>query len=208
MLVWFLTDRSQAIRYAVDVWEVDIIVMSFGYGEEHKILYDAIRHAAYNEVLMFAAACNDGKNRPGGVAWPAQDDSVICVHSGDGNGDPSGFTPAARDGMRIMVLGECVNSASPPHLKHAGDHHLMSGTSCAAPIAAGIAALILDYARGFLEQQEWEKLRRLKSMRRMFASMTDPDSRSEYRWIKHWVWFEPARDEGWIQGEIRRLFSI
>jgi hypothetical protein len=132
-----------------------MIVMSFGFGEEHQLLDDAIQYAAYKKVLMFAAASNDGKNRPGGVAWPAQHDSVICVHSGDGNRNPSKFTPEAQDHMRVMVLGECINFASPPHLKHSGNHHLMSGTSCAAPVAAGIAALILDYARGFLEQHEW-----------------------------------------------------
>jgi hypothetical protein len=202
-----IANQYQAIRYAVDEWKVDMIVMSFGFGEEHQLLDDAIQHAAYKKVLMFAAASNDGKNRPGGVAWPAHDDSVICVHSGDGGGNPSKFTPEARDGMRVMVLGECVNSASPPHLKHLGDHHLMSGTSCAAPIAAGIAALILDYAKGFLEQHEWEKLRRVSSIRRMFGRMKDPMSQSEYWWIKHWAWFQPKRDEGWIQGEIRGVLS-
>ncbi|KAF1829667.1 hypothetical protein BDW02DRAFT_602366 [Decorospora gaudefroyi] len=196
---------AKAIRYAVDDWRVHIIVMSFGFGENHDSIDGAIDYAAYKKVLMFAAASNDGKNRPDGVAWPAQDDRVICVHSGDGNGNPSGFTPDAQDGMRVMVLGECVNSASPSHLKHPNNHHLMSGTSCAAPIAAGIAALILDYARSFLTQKEWEKLRRIQSIRNMFGQMKDPMSRSEYWWIKHWAWFDPKRDEGWIQGEIRRL---
>jgi hypothetical protein len=173
--------------------------MSFGFDEEHPELYDAIQHAAHQNVLMFAAASNDGKNRPDGVAWPARHESVICVHSGDGNGNPSDFTPAARDNMRVMVLGECINSASPRHLKHVGDHHLMSGTSCAAPIAAGIAALILDYARVFLEQHEWEKLRRVQSIRRVFQLLKDSESRSEYWWIKHWALFDPKGDEGWIQ---------
>jgi subtilisin family serine protease len=177
--------------------------MSFGFSEEHEILDDAIQYAVNNRVLMFAAASNDGKNRPDGIAWPARDNNVICVHSADGNGNPSDFTPAAQDGMRIMVLGECVESASPPHLKNDNDKHLMSGTSCAAPIAAGIAAVVLDYARSFLTQREWEKLRRVAAMKRMFGSMTDSKANSEYWWIKHWAWFEPRREEGWIQGQIK-----
>lgn len=179
--------------------------MSFGFGEEHKSLYDSIKHAAYNGVVMFAAASNDGKNRPGGVAWPAKDMNVICVHSGDGHGTPSRFTPSPQDSMKIMVLGECVNSAWPQKLKSPGDHKLMSGTSCAAPIAAGIAALILDCARGFLTQQEWERLRRADSMRRMFERMKDPNPYTGYWWIKHWEWFDSKRAEGWIHGEIRGI---
>ncbi|KAJ4376387.1 hypothetical protein N0V83_001670 [Neocucurbitaria cava] len=193
---------ADAIRAAVEAG-VDIIVMSFGFGEEHKDLYDAIQEAAYKNVLVFAAASNDGKNRPDGVAWPAKDNNVICVHSGDGNGARSTFTPSPSDNMRIMVLGECVKSACPPHLKCAADHKLMSGTSCAAPIAAGIAALILDYARGFLDEHEWNRLRRTTAMLRMFKRMKDEHSTDGYWWIKHWQWFDSSRTVGWIQGEIR-----
>ncbi|KAF1941676.1 subtilisin-like protein [Clathrospora elynae] len=178
---------AKAIRYVVDEGKVDMIVMSFGFGEEHEQLDNAIKHAAAKRVLMFAAASNDGKIRPDRVAWPAQDNNVIYP----------------QDSMRIMVLGECVNSAWSSQLKSDNDHNPMSGTFCATPIAAGIAALILDYARGFLTHEEWERLRRVSSMRRIFERMKDSRSRSEYWWIKYWAWFDPNRDEGWIQGEIR-----
>ncbi|PVH69882.1 subtilisin-like protein [Cadophora sp. DSE1049] len=198
---------AEAIRYAVDEWRVDIIVMSFGFERIHETLYQAIKHAAYKDVLMFAAASNDGKNRPDGVVWPANEPEVICVHSGDGYGSPSGFTPSPKENMKIMVLGECVSSAWPQKLNQPGDHKHMSGTSCAAPIAAGIAAVILDYARGFLKEEEWESLRRVRSVRRMFAELKDPDNTTGYWWIKHWGLFDPNRDEPWIQGEIRGFFS-
>ncbi|KAF2689750.1 hypothetical protein K458DRAFT_413999 [Lentithecium fluviatile CBS 122367] len=195
---------AQAIRYAVDEWQVDIIVMSFGFGEEHEQLYKAIQYAASKDVLMFAAASNDGKNRPGGIAWPASDPNVICVHSGDGDGTASTFTPDPQDSRRIMVLGECVKSAWTERLPPAGGHKLMSGTSCAAPIAAGVAALVLDYSRGFLSPAEWNRLRRIGSMRRVFESMTDRPG-GGYWWIKHWKWFDSKSSEGWIEGEIRRI---
>ncbi|KAL7919842.1 hypothetical protein ACQKWADRAFT_300209 [Trichoderma austrokoningii] len=194
---------AEAIRYAVDEWKVDIIVMSFGFGSRNEAVYDAIKYAAFNDVLMFAAASNDGKNRPDGVAWPAAESHVICIHSGDGYGNQSSFTPSPKENMRIMVLGECVWSAWPPNLNLPGDNKDMSGTSCAAPIAAGVAAVILDYARGFLSRQEWESLHRIDSMRRMFERLKDPDSHSGYWWIQHWGLFDPKRDESWIQGEIR-----
>ncbi|EHK26381.1 uncharacterized protein TRIVIDRAFT_63697 [Trichoderma virens Gv29-8] len=196
-----------AIRYAVDDWKVNIIVMSFGFGSRNETVYDAIKYAAFNDVLMFAAASNDGKNRPDGVAWPAIESNVICVHSGDGYGNPSSFTPSPKENMRIMVLGECVRSAWPPNLGLPGNVKDMSGTSCAAPIAAGVAAFILDYARGFLSQQEWESLRRIDSMRRMFERLKDPDNHTGYWWIKHWGLFDSKRDESWIQGEIKGFLS-
>ncbi|KAL7908226.1 hypothetical protein GGI35DRAFT_480935 [Trichoderma velutinum] len=198
---------AEAIRYAVDDWKVDIIVMSFGFGSRNEIVYDAIKHAAFKDVLMFVAASNDGKNRPGGVAWPAIESHVICVHSGDGHGNQSSFTPSPKENMRIMVLGECVRSAWPPKLKLPGDVKDMSGTSCAAPIAAGVAAVILDYARGFLSQQEWGTLHRTDSMRRMFERLKDPDNHTGYWWVQHWGLFDSKRDENWIQGEIRGFLA-
>lgn len=178
--------------------------MSFGFGDMDDALDGAIQHAASSGVLMFAAASNDGKNRPDGVAWPASDPNVICVHSGDGNGNASTFTPEPQDSMRIMVLGECIRSAWPEKLQCPRGSKLMSGTSCAAPIAAGIAALVLDYGRGFLSAKEWKRLRRVNSMRKVFDSMSKLTNQ-DYRWVAHWTWFEPKRSEEWIQGEIKRI---
>ena len=63
------------------------MVMSFGFEveqdsqiEEHSIL-KAIRYAGSKGIAMFAAASNDGKNRPEHVSWPARALEVICVHS-------------------------------------------------------------------------------------------------------------------------------
>jgi hypothetical protein len=179
-------------------------VLCFGFGEEHEEIYSAIRHAASQGVLTFAAASNDGKNRPDGIAWPARNSDVICVHSGDGYGNPSAFTPAPSDNMRIMVLGECVTSAWPPHLESDDGQQMMSGTSCATPIAAGIAALILEYALGFLKPDEWRKLCRTDSMRRVLLAMGDRPEGSGYSWIRPWAWFEPNCDEAWVQREIKR----
>lgn len=197
--------------YAVDEWKVDIIVMAFGFGERNGILSDAIKHADFNNVLMFAAASNDGKNRPDGIAWPASDHRVICVHSADGYGNPSGFTPSAQDNMRFMVLGEHVISAWPEKFKYPGNLKHMSGTSCAAPIAAGIAAVFLDYSRSFLSDREWKEFHSIGSIRRMFEHFGRPDDISngtKYRWIRHWNLFAQHSKVGeeWIHGEIRRFF--
>ncbi|KAJ5726293.1 uncharacterized protein N7483_007650 [Penicillium malachiteum] len=52
-----------------------------------------------------------------------------------------------------LVLGESVRSAWPQKLQDEGEK-VMDGTSCATPIAAGIAALVLDYAKVFLTPEE------------------------------------------------------
>lgn len=88
-----------------------------------------------------------------------------------------------------------------------GDVKDMSGTSCAAPIAAGVAAVILDYARGFLSQKEWENLHQTDSMRRMFERLKDPDSHAGYWWVQHWGLFDSKRDESWIRGEIKGFLA-
>nr|XP_036579850.1 subtilisin-like protease [Colletotrichum truncatum]KAF6787530.1 subtilisin-like protease [Colletotrichum truncatum] len=198
---------AEALRHAVDIWAVDIVVMSFGFGSRNDHLCEEIQKAAGKGVLMFAAASNGGKNRQDGISWPAREENVICVHSADGLGNRSAFTPSPRDNMRIMVLGECINSAWPEKLSSPNNHKHMSGTSCAAPIAAGIAATVLDYSRGFLSQKDWDRLRKTGPMRRMFYTMRDPDSHDGYWWIKHWTLFDPDQSDTWIQEEIKRYLS-
>lgn len=109
--------------------------------------------------------------------------------------------------MRLMVLGEGVDAAWPVHLHVDNDHHVMSRTSCSAPITAGIAAFVLDYARGFLVPSDWAKLRRIDSMRRVFSSMTNPKSRGDYWWIRHWALFRADRSKQSIQDIVTEAIS-
>lgn len=205
-------DTLQAIRYAVDEWQVDIIVMSFGFEEEQdsdieeNSILKAIRYAYQSGVSLFAAASNDGNNRPDHVCWPARALEVICVHSGTGTGQPSTFTPGPHDNQRIMVLGEWISSAWPAHLKSPGNTKYMSGTSCATPIAAGIAAIVLDYARRTLSPENWKKLRRVDGMQRMFERMRDPRV-DKYWWIRPWDFFQKDNTWEWIDNEINKAIK-
>lgn len=177
--------------------------MSFGFAHFNAELNQEIQRAANEGVLVFAAASNGGKND--GIAWPAREENVICIHSADGLGNPSFFTPPAVGNLKIMTLGECVKSAWPPGLESNSGQKRMSGTSCAAPIAAIVAAIILDYGRGFLTDKEWRSLCRTSSMRRMLEAISETSGKDgSYCWIKHWSLFDPDRMDGWIQGEIRR----
>jgi subtilisin family serine protease len=124
--------------------------MSFGIREYYEPMKTAISNALHKNTLLFAAASNDGANL--GRAFPAKYPSVFCIHSTDGNGNPSAFNPTADDkDVNFSLLGEHVRSHWPAGRNGHNDHvHVMSGTSVATPIAAGLAASVLS----FVLQQE------------------------------------------------------
>lgn len=95
---------------------------------------------------------------------------MICINSTDVNGNRSGFSPTAvPDDINLATVGEAVESAWPVHLcddvSNPSCINYKSGTSYATPIAAGIAAFILQYARLHLP----EKADMLKRQKRMKA---------------------------------------
>ena len=118
--------------------------MSWGGPYELPEIKLAIREAFHLGVSMFAAASNDGGLST--VAFPASLRQVICVNALDGYGRPSNFNPEARPDTNLAVLGEFVEAA---WSRQASSAHTArkAGTSVATPIAAGIAALILEYSR-------------------------------------------------------------
>ncbi|OBT76497.1 hypothetical protein VF21_03946 [Pseudogymnoascus sp. 05NY08] len=138
---------AKAINHAVTEWNVDIISMSFGIREYHEPMKTAISNALHNQTLIFAAASNDGANL--GRAFPAKYPSVFCIHSSDGNGNPSAFNPTADEkDVNFSLLGEHVRSHWPAGKNGHNDIvNVMSGTSVATPIAAGLAASLLSFVR-------------------------------------------------------------
>ena len=128
-------------------WKVDIISMSFGIREYNEPIKTAISNALHKDTLLFAAASNDGANL--GRAFPAKYPSVFCIHSTDGNGNPSAFNPTADEkDVNFSLLGEHVSSHWPMGKNGHNQYvNAMSGTSVATPIAVGLAASVLSFAR-------------------------------------------------------------
>jgi cyanobactin maturation PatA/PatG family protease len=110
-------------------------------GKAHPALEAAVRLCAENDVLIVAAAGNDGCQC---LHVPAALSSVLVVGAMDADGRPlefSNWSPAyAQTG--ILAQGDKVVGAIP-----GGKTGVLSGTSCATPIVAGVAALLLSIQR-------------------------------------------------------------
>lgn len=120
-----------------------MISMSFGFGQEIEAISRAINYATDGSrpMLVFAAASNTGGNDH--VQWPASHDRVICIHATDGDGNKYGLNPTPENKPHeFATLGCSVESWLGP-----GNRASKSGTSVATPIAAGIAAMTIDYMR-------------------------------------------------------------
>lgn len=162
--------RGQAIDWAVEN-EVDIINMSFGSRFEVPGVREAIRRSANTtpkETILFAAASNSGINSE--RTFPATDSRVIAVHALDGKGNDLGGLNPSREGYypNFGTLGLGIPTLWDGRVEY------KSGTSYAAPIAAGIAANCiewLDYMQdtGLLTPDQYASLRRPEGIRYMFA---------------------------------------
>jgi subtilisin family serine protease len=143
---------ADAIFDAIDK-KVDIVSMSFGWSTHtHDKLHKPIKRANDIGILLFAASSNGGVG--GEMSYPARADEVFAIDAADGFGSSSRFNtpPGSSYTCRFTALGDAVRSAYPVHRgvmpgEEKPGWRRMSGTSCATPIAAGIAALVLEFAR-------------------------------------------------------------
>ncbi|KAI0376371.1 hypothetical protein F5Y04DRAFT_266649 [Hypomontagnella monticulosa] len=188
---WNGSQVAEAIKWAVQDKQVHIISISFGfpYTTRHvDHIRRAILEANAADVLIFASASNKGGNQP--VAFPARMDEVICVGSTDGKGAISNFTPNLHCPdlhcyKRLCALGERIESSWPPKLLKGGAGlPRKSGTSFASPIAAGVAAIVLDYMWEFKDHVEYKhhipKLLTRRGMLLVFELMVEKYSTYDY----------------------------
>ncbi|KAF2732580.1 subtilisin-like protein, partial [Polyplosphaeria fusca] len=137
---------AKALIHAADTWTVDIICLPFSFprlARELQPIQDAITHAYSKHILILAAAANHGGLQD--VAYPANQAEVIAINATDGEGNISHFNPSPHDSSVLSVLGEAVPCAWGARMDPFRVFARKSGTSFAVPVAAGIAAVLLDY---------------------------------------------------------------
>ncbi len=141
-------DVAAAIRYATDMG-AKVINMSFGkpYSPEEASVREAVRYAADNDVLLVHAAGNDATNNdqvpnyPDGTFGKRKPlkNWITVAASGPADGPEllAEFSNFGKKKVDILAPGVDIRS-----LKPEGKTAVNSGTSMAAPVVSGVAALI------------------------------------------------------------------
>jgi subtilisin family serine protease len=144
-------DIANGIRYAVDNG-AQIISMSFGkpYSPYKAAVDDAVKYADAHGVLMIHAAGNDGADLSKGKNFPTPNylgggrpQLWIEVGASSWKGGDSLAAPFSNYGkaeVDVFAPGVDILSTVPGN-----EYERDSGTSMAAPVVSGLAALIMDY---------------------------------------------------------------
>jgi thermitase len=135
---------ASAIQWAAGSG-ADVINMSFGmYGKEPKVLKNAITSAHNQGIVLVASVGNDNSNSP---RYPAKDGSnnVLAVAATDQNDQKASFSNYGSS-VKVCAPGVSIYSAYP-----GGGWAWWDGTSFAAPMVSGEAALLLSAGKSNVE---------------------------------------------------------
>lgn len=149
-------DVANSIRYAVDNG-AKVINMSFGkaYKWDKEAVDEAVKYAAAKDVLLVHAAGNDSKNNDtennfpndkfekAGFLKPKNAKNWIEVGAASyktGENAVAGFSNYGKKNVDVFAPGVQIYSTTPE-----GKYGNAQGTSMAAPMVAGVAAMIRSY---------------------------------------------------------------
>jgi cell wall-associated protease len=145
-------DVALGILYAVNNG-AKVINTSFGkaYSPNKEWVYAAIKYAAKKDVLIVNAAGNDGKNIDVVSTFPNDSEDLVNEVSDNvltigamslhyNEKLPATFSNYGKKNVDVFASGVDVYATTPKD-----EYALNSGTSMAAPSAAGVAALVRSY---------------------------------------------------------------
>jgi len=144
-------DVANAIRYATDNG-AKVINMSFGksYSPDKSVVDEAVKYAVSKDVLLVQAAGNDNADIDIAPNFPSRRylsgevaSSYITVGASgfvDDETLKAEFSNFGKTNVDVFAPGVNINSTVPEN-----NYKLENGTSMAAPVVTGLAALIRSY---------------------------------------------------------------
>ena len=128
----------EGIDYAVKSG-AKIVNCSFGSSSKSSALHDAVDYAQDHNVLLVVAAGNDSENIDKTPSYPASfgDSNILAVAASTSDDTLASFSNYGSDDVDVAAPGDSIFST---YL--GGGYKVLSGTSMAAPYAAGTAALL------------------------------------------------------------------
>ncbi|MEJ0080826.1 MAG: S8 family serine peptidase [Puia sp.] len=144
-------DVANAIRYAAD-HGCKVVNMSFGksYSPDKKAVDEAVQYAMSKDVLLIQAAGNDGLNIDHEPHYPnriymdgTEAGAYLVVGASTSTNDSNlvaDFSNYGKKSVDVFAPGVDIYSCVP-----GSKYQNESGTSMAAPVVTGIAALIREY---------------------------------------------------------------
>jgi len=178
-------DVANGIRYAVDNG-AQVINMSFGkgYSPEKWLVDQAMRYAAKHDVLLVSGAGNEGSDIDKNPKYPndtyqkkpclgkKQAPNLISVGALSPDGGEQAiaeFSNYGKKGVDVFSPGVYIYSTTPD-----STYDYASGTSMAAPVVSGVAALIRSRYPELSAKQVKEII--MNSSRKLPAMVIQPDT--------------------------------
>jgi subtilisin family serine protease len=145
-------DVANAIRYAVDNG-AKIINMSFGksFSPDREVVNEAIKYAEQKGVLLVHAAGNESSDIDQEEHFPRKEDvndrklatnwiEVGALSWKDGENTVGTFSNYGKKSVDVFAPGVDIYSTTPEQ-----KYESLDGTSMAAPVTTGVAAMLMSY---------------------------------------------------------------